>query len=211
MEKYGSINNLLNALDNDNQVIIDKIIKEAEEYKTNKIQQAERDKTIKKRRLLDETNKKAEQIKKGFLSNLNVELKRIKLHKQEENISKVFNTIQKKIEQINQDKRYLKLLKKLISEVIEVLHEKEIELVFSKNDETLITNAFMEEIKQLFNDHHIPFDSEQIRFDKNIKNGVIGLVKHKHLIYNNTLNNKLHRLHNVMAYSIYHELFKEDE
>ncbi len=62
MEKYGDINNLLNELKQDTQTQINHILNDAEEYKNNKLNQVERDKAIKKRRIVDEANKKIEQI-----------------------------------------------------------------------------------------------------------------------------------------------------
>ncbi|MDD5066125.1 MAG: V-type ATP synthase subunit E family protein [bacterium] len=211
MEKYGNINNLLEELSQDAQTEINKILREAEEYKANKEKQIERDKQIRKRRILDDASRKAEKIKKGFFSNLKLELKRIKLKKQEENITRVFDKINQSVEKVSQDKRYPDLLKKLIQEIIEVLHDKEIELCFSRTDEPLFTDAFIKEVEELFQHHHVRFSRESIKFDSKIKNGVMGLIKNKNLIYNNTLKAKMSRLKNEMAYAIYKELFQEEE
>lgn len=211
MEKYGNINNLLNELAGDARAEAARILKEAEEYRNNKAQQTERDMQIRKKRILDEAERKAEKIKKGGLSNIKLAMKRIRLKKQEESISGVLSRIDRAVEKIREDRRYPALLLRLTAEIIDVLHEKDIELIFGKNDETLVNGPFFSEMEELYRKHGLALAKERIRFDGKIANGVIGHLRAKNLFYNNTLKAILRRKRDEMAYAVFRELFPEDE
>lgn len=209
MEKYGDINNLLSELDQNTQSEIEKLQKEFNEYKENKIKQTEREITVKKRRIISEAEKKAESIRKKVLSNLNVEINRIRLQKQGAAINQAYKKVVDYIDHIERDEKYQDLLLKLAEEAVLVLHEKKLEFIFAKEDEKIINDGFKNKFNQMLKGYNISPEDIDIQYDKRYHSGIVVKVKHKNVVYNNTLRAKLKRHEHDVMYSIHTELFGE--
>lgn len=208
MEKYGDINNLLSEIKSQTKDENNQIISQADDYYAGKLKQSERECVIRKRRITEDALKKGEAIKQRILSNLRLEVNRIKLIRQKEIMEKVFEIINIELEDIRKSKRYINLIRSFLKEAIGILDEKKIKLIFDKCDEKIINDKVIKELIEDCKKYHTELNRDSIAFEKDIGCGLIVEVSDKKLIYNNTLEAKLNRMKKDMEYDIYKELFE---
>lgn len=208
MEKYGDINNLLSEIKSQTKDENNQIIRQADDYCAGKLKQSERECVIRKRRIIEDAEKKGEAIKQRILSNLRLEVNRIKLIRQEEIMEKVFEIINIELEDIRKSKRYINLIRSFLKEAIGILDEKKIKLIFDKCDEKIINDKVIKELIEDCKKYHTELNRDSVVFKNDTGCGLIVEVNDKKLIYNNTLEAKLNRMKKDMEYDIYKELFE---
>ncbi len=207
MEKYGDINNLLSEINDQSSDENTKIINEASEYGKSKIKQAKRDSIIRKRRIIKDTEKKASLITQKELSNLRLEINRMKLNKQQEVIDQIKSIINDKAGKLKKDKDYPALIKKLFVEAIDILQEKNIEVVFDINDKKAAEEKIINMLFDAAKDRKVNFTKSSVIYQEGVNSGIIVRVIDKKIIYNNTIDAKLKRFEREINYDIYKDLF----
>ncbi len=208
MEKYGDINNLLSEIKNQTKDENNQIISQADDYYAGKLKQSERECVIRKRRIIEDAEKKGEIIKQRILSSLRLEVNRIKLIRQKEIMEKVFKIINIELEDIRKSKQYIILIRSLLKEAVNILDEKKIKLIFNKQDEEIINDKVIKELIEDCKNYHTNLNRDSVVFKNDIGCGLVVEVSDKKLIYNNTLEAKLNRMKKDMEYDIYKELFE---
>ncbi|MBU1077458.1 MAG: hypothetical protein KKH98_09210 [Spirochaetes bacterium] len=209
MEKYGDINKLISVINEETRDENSKSFALAEEYRKGKIKQAERESVIRKRRIIGEAEKKGNEIERRVFSNLRLEINRLRLNKRQELVIQVFEKIKTDLQNIRKEKTYIAMIHSFLNEAVEILQEKEIELLFDQNDKKIIDDKVINDLIKECDKKKIKLDRVNIKFEPDVGGGLIVKVKDKNLIYNNSLNARLDRLKNSISYDIYSELFKE--
>ncbi len=209
MEIYGDIQNILKTLNDEAQEEIRDIIDNAKKYAESKLKQAEREAAIHKRRILKDTEKKIESIKRKISSTLTLEINRMNLKKQGEIVDRVLANLKKKIETFRKDEGYKNFIEALINDALSHLDEKEIELIFDEKDKNILDNNFAKTLIASLQKKGYKVSINDIKYNNNLNGGVIIKSKNKPLIYNNTLESRFNRMKNELILKIYEELFKD--
>ncbi len=211
METYGKIDNLLDEIANDAEKEIKKIIEEAEKFAEDEIKKSEREVKVRERRILKEAQKKADEIRKRVLSNVNMEINRLKLKKRDEIIDEVIKRVENKIKDLinNKESEYKEYILKELKNIFNIIKEKDLIIIFNIKDKDIFDNNFLKNIINIAKTYNKNLSLKDIEFSESISKGFIIKVKNSNLIYNNEIMDKFNRLRNKYRLEIYEELFGE--
>jgi Archaeal/vacuolar-type H+-ATPase subunit E len=159
------------------------------------LKEANREAENKKKEILRKNEIEIEKMKQRIFSTLNLEKKKLFLEEKGRFIEAIIEKVRETAMEFRKDPGYKKFLEKAISEGVEVVGEREAEVLYSGLDEKIIKDDFIKNI------NGVALEFKKSDF-KDI--GVIMQSKDSRLIYDNTFSARFKRLYD----GIYMELLK---
>jgi V/A-type H+-transporting ATPase subunit E len=173
----------------------DFMLTRAEKEKSEILKEANQEAENKKKEILRKNEIDIEKIKQKIFSTLNLEKKKLFLEEKGRFIESIIEKVRETAMEFRKDPGYKKFLEKAVSEGVEVVGEKEAEVLYSGLDEKIIKDDFIKNI------NGVALEFKKSDF-KDI--GVIVQSKDSRLIYDNTFSARFKRLYD----EIYMDLLK---
>ena len=173
----------------------DSMLTSAEKEKSKILEEANHEAENKKKEALKKNDIEIEKMKQKIFSTLNLEKKKLFLEEKSRFIETVLEKVREIAAEFRQNQGYKTFLEKAISEGVEVIGEKEVDILYSGLDEKIIKGDFIKNI------NGIALEFKKSDF-KDI--GVIIQSKDSRLIYDNTFSARFKRLYD----DIYMDLLK---
>jgi len=173
----------------------DSMLTSAKKEKSKILEEANHEAENRKKEALKKNDIEIEKMKQKTFSTLNLEKKKLFLEEKSRFIEAVLEKVREIAAEFRQNPDYKTFLEKAISEGVEVIGEKEIDVLYSGLDEKIIKGDFIKNI-----------NSVALEFKKrDFKDiGVIMQSKDSRLIYDNTFSARFKRLYD----DIYMDLLK---
>ncbi len=171
------------------------ILTSAEKEKSKILEEADHEAENKKKEVLKKNDIETEKMKQKIFSTLNLEKKKLFLEEKSRFIEAVLEKVREIAVEFRQNPGYKTFLEKAISEGVEVIGEREVDVLYSGLDEKIIKGDFIKNINGI-----VP-EFKKCDF-KDI--GVIVQSKDSRFIYDNTFSARLKRLYD----DIYMDLLK---
>nr|MBU1328968.1 hypothetical protein [Candidatus Omnitrophota bacterium] len=171
------------------------ILTSAEKEKSKILEEANHESENKKKEALKKNDIEIEKMKQKIFSTLNLEKKKLFLEEKSRFIEAVLEKAREIATEFRQNPDYKTFLEKAISEGVDVIGEKGVDVLYSGLDEKIIRGDFIKNV------NGIALEFKKCDF-KDI--GVIVQSKDSRLIYDNTFSARFKRLHD----DIYMDLLK---
>ncbi|MCX5692504.1 MAG: V-type ATP synthase subunit E family protein [Candidatus Omnitrophica bacterium] len=171
------------------------ILTRAGKEKSKILEEANQEAENKKKEALKKNDIEVEKMRQKIFSTLNLEKKKLFLEEKSRFIETVLEKVREIAAEFRKDQGYKAFLEKAISEGVEVIGERDVDVLYSALDEKIIKGDFIKNI------NGVTLEFKKCDF-KDI--GVIVQSKDSRLIYDNTFSARFKRLHD----DIYMDLLK---